>query len=288
MSITEDSCYFVCRKGLTHSSDTTEGPKHHKENSSTTVIKIAGDGSCFYRCVAIAGTPELQTCERCLQHLPCSQEEKLFETRLADKLRSSVVSVLMANLEVVNSISATLPLLLDETVGKHYDSVAEKIEKISNGTEYSSYLEVLVVAFLLRKQFHIYQYDDVSIGSFKLMCTLPCSLYESRAPIRLLYQMDTANQPGHFDLMISTQQDQERLWTVHDGVSIPHAVTGTSHAEDELLFEHVLSDAFSSDGGKLPCLKDSASNAKGTKLFDLLPILLLLKFFIFSASRYVL
>ena len=130
--------------------------------SDVKVIRVAGDGSCLFSGAspAIVGSPELQVAERNAQHLCIGQDEQLFELAMAEKLRHDVVSVLKLYQETISSMSQSLPLILDAAVGEHYDSVSQRIEKMSAFTEYDGFLEILAMSFLLQKQFQIFFHNE--------------------------------------------------------------------------------------------------------------------------------
>lgn len=163
----------------------------------------------------------MQTTERNTQNLPISDDKQFFETAVADKLRCDVIAIMKLNEKAISKISQSFPLLLDEAVGRHYDSIAQRISKMSKSTEYAGYPEILATSFLLKKQFQIYM-RNAADGKYELFSKLPLSMYEDSSPIMLLYDMDKKGQPGHFSAMIASAGEQgssERLWELCSNVS---------------------------------------------------------------------
>ena len=168
----------------------------------------------------------MQTTERNTQNLPISDDKQFFETAVADKLRCDVIAIMKLNEKAISKISQSFPLLLDEAVGRHYDSIAQRISKMSKSTEYAGYPEILATSFLLKKQFQIYM-RNAADGKYELFSKLPLSMYEDSSPIMLLYDMDKKGQPGHFSAMIASAGEQgssERLWELCSNVSTLESV----------------------------------------------------------------
>jgi hypothetical protein len=169
-----------------------------ESDASEYIIQTFGDGRCLFRCAAIALSHELQTAERTILGYPRDSSLRSAEERKADELRRDVVRLLRMNESVLDKTSQDLKFLLDDKIGNEFTSMAERIETVAEETGYVGYLEILALAYLLKRQFKIFVQppDKPRI----LQCILPAVSGDS-SPICLLYRMDTATQPGHYDFI---------------------------------------------------------------------------------------
>ena len=87
----------------------------------------------------------------------------------------------------------------------------------------------------------------------ELFCKLPLSAYEGTS-ITLLYKIDMKGQSGHFDAVMSTVEEQERMWNFCPDANAVllktenylHLRKSQSDSEQNLSFPDVLSNAIPS------------------------------------------
>jgi len=110
------------------------------------VLRISGDGRCLFRCVAVAGSQELQLARRSVLGCPANKQFAAIEEQLANNTRNSVANLLRANRRVLEEMSHDLEFILDDEIGKKFLSITDRIENVAEVNAYVGYLEILCVA----------------------------------------------------------------------------------------------------------------------------------------------
>jgi len=119
--------------------------------------------------------------------------------KAAQQLRTSVVDLIMSHVTELQTLESCLPFLLEKEIGQQYTSLCHRIEQMRNSSEYVGELEILALAHVTKTQICFHQQS--SGNNYCLLAKLPlhCS---SWSQMNLCYQMDTNVHPGHFDLLI--------------------------------------------------------------------------------------
>lgn len=170
-----------------------------KQLAQFVIIPVCADGRCFFTTVVSSLFTELTTAERSSFGLIKDHDVMLMERQQADTLRKCVVEFLKSEKETLSEMSIALPYLLDEKVGKQYESLDDRLLAMSLHDTYAGNLEMMATSFLLRTQLLIY----AKVGNeFSLIAKVPTESFASNS-ICLLYQQDSQNAPGHFNLMIA-------------------------------------------------------------------------------------
>ena len=181
-----------------------------KKHLNMSVIKTYGCGRCFYRCLAIFGKPKLVNCARNVVGLPQDTELYELETSLADMLRGAVSHFMSRNVEVFKTLPQVAQnLLLEGRDGQFDDTFENRIAKSYSVSTFAGALEIIVAAFMLKTQVHVFQKS--SCNMYKEMAVYPSKLYNCAAPIRLLYTHDTNGVSGHFDILFANDELCERI-----------------------------------------------------------------------------
>ena len=198
-------------------------------------MRVHGDGRCLFRCVATATSKELQLARRTL--VGCSVDKGLASTekRVADDMRKDVASLLRENVLAVEELSHDLQFILDDEIGTSFQTIEDRIECISHESSYVGYLEIMAVAYILRKQFRIFTENPKS-EAYTLHSLLPTAPGES-SPICLLYRLDTNSEPGHYDLLLPKA-------AVEQQVDLDLSLTNESSTPYTLPFVQFLKSAF--------------------------------------------
>lgn len=168
------------------------------------LVRIYGDGQCFFRCTATFMSVELELCTRDEFGLPTCRNMRKTETSTAQRLRNNVVQCLKDNLHELQALQSGLPFLLERKIGEHYSSLSDRIEHMNNTSEYVGELEILAMASIMNMQIFIHQH--MSRDTFPLMAKIPLECCGWRK-MHLCYTMDTAVTDGHFDLLIDENRD---------------------------------------------------------------------------------
>ena len=73
------------------------------------LLKVYGDGKCFYRCIAVYSTRSLQQSPRNAYGVPCHQGNLFsLETMLADKIQLGINAILRSNLDSLNKLPPSI------------------------------------------------------------------------------------------------------------------------------------------------------------------------------------
>lgn len=116
-------------------------------------VPTQGDGRCFFRAIAIALNPDLQTCERHpLTGEILDEVKRLHETARADNLRTMTISHMCENLHLEPSaaeLNADMPQRL------RFQTVAERILHMSNPKSMVGELEIQATAAALKRAVHV-------------------------------------------------------------------------------------------------------------------------------------
>ena len=165
------------------------------------LLRVCGDGRCFFRTVACYGWNELKACKRNPGGIPVDSEIANMETHLADGIRSSVTQFLSQNKPFLER-KKDLPMVLEGPRGSNYRTVNEKLAAVALTSEHAGYLEMSAVAYLAGIKFRVYEDKGLT---FKLVAKIP-SCTQSSSPadercISILYHAETASNAGHYDLL---------------------------------------------------------------------------------------
>ena len=142
---------------------------------------------------------DLLTCER--NSFGISVLESA-EKQRADVLRAHVVTFLGEE-ESLRESAPDLPMILDSSVGTTYESLKDRLTKMSSPAEYAGFVEVAALAFLLKVQFEFYTVRKDTLV-LHLYTRTPSESYKERQPVRILYTVDRTDMPGHYDLIVRT------------------------------------------------------------------------------------
>ena len=171
-----------------------------------TLLKVYGDGRCFYRCIAVSGTRLLLKALRNAYGIPSEGNLFSLETMLASKIQSGILSILNDNVATLNNLPADMKqLCLEKQSGVYYNDFAECLTDHRKPGTYASALQIVTTAFALKTQIHIYQIVDGT--DYSLVATYPPDYYPDSDPIQVLYTPDTTGSPGHFDLLVDVDVD---------------------------------------------------------------------------------
>ena len=178
-------------------------------NQRFTLLKVFGDGRCFYRCIAAHSSQLLRTSIRNLYGKPTEGNNFSFETMLADKILNGISAVLKDNVHVLRKLPETIGnLFLEKQSGIYYENFDVCLHEQSKPGTYACTLQILAAAFAIRTQICIYEFVD---QNYELIATYPHDFYQNSDPIHLLYHPDCTGEPGHFDLLLEDKLDLEEL-----------------------------------------------------------------------------
>ena len=209
-----------------------------------------GDGRCLFRCAAIHGVNALQEVARSrCSSLPLDKHLLHLEQQLSDHIRTEVVSALRAEQAELKVETSNLTFLLDSNVGKCYTSLAHRLEMVSKPSEYAGFLECIALSHVTGR--HVFVYEEKE-HHYNLLAKFSSSNEHSFEPIRLLYQMETTNRDGHFDIMIVQGRAASDYWTVDNESIIFHS---GYHDESSSIVSRVIE--FTS--GTAPCTQTEQS-----------------------------
>jgi hypothetical protein len=121
------------------------------------------------------------------------------ETAKADELRHVAVNFLHDENEILREMCSTLPFLLYKTANSQFSSTDDRIRAMSSTGTYTGNLELSVASYLLKSQLVVYQRHNLDNHDRQ-------NVYRDQKPILLLSREDTLNQPGHFDLLLTSTQ----------------------------------------------------------------------------------
>lgn len=182
------------------------------KSSRLSVIKVYGDGRCLFRCAAVHGIKALQDVSRCpFTSLALDKHLHVFEEHLSDHFRKVVVSALRSEQANLETETVNLNFLLDSSVGKSYTSLAHRLKMMSKPTEYAGFLECVALSHITGRPVFVYA-DNVQ--HYHLLAKFPYSNDLNVEPIRLLYEMDTRNRDGHFDIIIAQGRNAADYWSL--------------------------------------------------------------------------
>src|SRR5688572_25714729 len=152
-------CCFSLLCGFFRTQEEFESATDHVTDDSKDeafhVIRVHGDGRCLFRCVAVASSKELQEAKRTILSCPQDKTMVMLEEHLADQLQQDVVCLLKKNKVALNEVTCSMKFLLDDKVGERFRTVEDRINSVET-TGYAGYLEILVLAYILNKQFRIF------------------------------------------------------------------------------------------------------------------------------------
>ena len=129
---------------------------------------------------------------------------------MADDLRQDVLNLLSQSETFLDELSNDLQFILDDEAGKCFPSVHDRIRSV-NRTGYAGYLEIFALAYILDSQFKIFV--ERQNGSYALQCAVPAASCSSSS-ICLLYHIDSASHPGHYDLLLQKAQCEAEVQLV--------------------------------------------------------------------------
>jgi hypothetical protein len=109
---------------------------------------IKKDGNCLFRAIAVYINPDLQTCRRSKDGIPTNKTNEILEDNLAGSLRSIVTSYMRLHRDRFKNA-----IHFDDD---YYDSIDERINVISNDSEYAGNLELFVLAKIMNIQINTF------------------------------------------------------------------------------------------------------------------------------------
>ena len=178
----------------------------NKEDSADRLV-VLGDGRCLFRSIAAFLYPTLCTADRYpsgeLIAPILAQEDNL----KADLLRAEVCNVLIEHEDLLHELSRDMPFLLDKTANCSFLSIRDRIKAMKSPSTFAGNVELLAVAYILRRQLHIYERTGSSDCGLNLLprivAKFPNRHFAFTSPVMLEYSADSPNNPGHFNLLIS-------------------------------------------------------------------------------------
>ena len=188
----------------------TESDMERKE-SLFIKVSIYGCGRCFFRCIAYYAEPIIRRAERHMYGMAVLDAIATHEQSLADKVRNAVVDAIEYNKEQLEDIITATPYILESRDGHFYASLDERIQDMRRTSAYACSLELYVCSYLAKTQIHLYTEDA---AEYKLLAKIPQGFYKDSQPISLLYYPDTAEKPGHYDLLLMQGQQVNALLDV--------------------------------------------------------------------------
>jgi len=182
-----------------------------QKSSALSLIRVFGDGRCLFRCAAIHGVHALRnTARNRVSGLALDISLQNMEQQLSDRIRSEVVESLHAEQAILEVETSNLPFMLDSNMGKSYSSLGHRLEMMTKPNEYAGYLECLTLSYVSGRQVLIYE-DKKQY--YHLLAKFPVASTDTVEAIRLLYQMDSTHQDGHFDLIVDEGSTSD-YWNV--------------------------------------------------------------------------
>jgi len=158
------------------------------DDAGLVTVPVYGDGRCFFRCVSKF------MLRNCTIPMP-------LETVHADLLREDICKAMCQQDDILTKMCSSCPFLLEKTFNcnSSYVSINERIRAMSCSSTFVGNVEIMMAAYFLRTQIHIYQSTPDGLA---ITAKLPQSLMTDNQPVRHLYHEDNYAQPGHFDLLV--------------------------------------------------------------------------------------
>jgi hypothetical protein len=224
------------------------------------VVRVLGDGRCFFRCMASSGLQCLQLGSRSRNGRLIQSALAESEQRFADQIRQSTVEFLEKHSDTLGELVHSVPMLLDRGISDvPYTSLATRLQMMSKHSEYAGYLEITAVAFIIQRP--IFIYAKLSCHTkLKLIAKLPLSVadesckwnWKSRTAINLLHSFDTdLHHPGHFDLLLV-----KATTTTDDSLSV---VDFKSMATDAVTYELSFTEVLIPAAATAPLMVENSS-----------------------------
>ena len=117
-----------------------------------TLLKVYGDGRCFYRCIAVSGTCLPLKALRNAYGIPPEGNPFSLETMLASKIQPGTLSILNDNVATLNNLPADMKQMCLEKKqsGVYYNDFAECLTDHRKQVTYASALQNVTTAFVLK------------------------------------------------------------------------------------------------------------------------------------------
>ena len=171
------------------------------------LLKVYGDGKCFYRCLAVYSTLSLRKCPRNAYGVPPSSGNlNSLETMLADIIQLGIRYLLYNNLSTLNSLLPSIKQsYLEKQAGVFYEDFIDCLNDHAKLGTYACTLQIVTAAYAMRTQIHIYQ---LVREGYELIAIYPPDMFEDSYPVHVLHRTDSYGQPGHFDLLIDESESE--------------------------------------------------------------------------------
>jgi hypothetical protein len=142
-----------------------------------------------------------------------------FEAKIAQELRRRTVELVADNINELEQLQLSAPLLLDREVGQQYSSLSERVECMKNTGEYAGNLELLSLAYDLKCQIRVHQQLAGAGNTYRLLAKFPVT--DEWQQMNIACRMDTALTNGHFDLLVDNSKSYGRDVTKAPSVDSP-------------------------------------------------------------------
>jgi len=110
-----------------------------------------------------------------------------------------------ANISELDALQSSLPLLTERQLGESYGSMKNRLQKMKQPSEFGGIFEIIALAYLTETQISIHELGSES--RYRMTACIPLSSESCGLPqIHLLHEVDTRDQPGHFDLLLNNQK----------------------------------------------------------------------------------
>ncbi len=181
------------------------------------LLKVYGDGRCFYRCLAAYSTLSLRQCPRNAYGVPISEGNlNSVEVMIADKIQLGIRTVLQNNIASLDNLPFDIrQSCLEKQSGVFYDDFTDCVNDHSKLGTYACTLQIVTAAYAMKTQIHIYK---LTHEGYDLMAVYPPDFYEESDPVHILHTPDSYGNPGHFDLL--TDIDNELPTDVEEMISV--------------------------------------------------------------------
>ena len=174
------------------------------------VIKIQGDGNCLFRSIAVALLPELKSikCQRDIFGEAKDPRLSKFESEIAKAIRKETIETILDNINFYLELDpAILESFCLKNNGSQYASFYDRcINLLHNHKEYVGQPEVMAVSYSIRCPIQIFRNID---GQLKKVQSFGEDCFLSATPIKLLYHLESELSPGHYDLIIECDTENE-------------------------------------------------------------------------------
>jgi len=95
------------------------------------VVKVIGDGSCFFLSVVVHGISLLNNAARSPSGLIKDTKLRLLEATLA-VVRQEVCAILTKESHSLTQLAEDFPFILENDNGKHYKSIDERVKRMAS------------------------------------------------------------------------------------------------------------------------------------------------------------